>query len=137
MLDPVGVWCFVAGYAIAEDTGERIDLYGADPRGYGIFERGGRMMALLEAGGRVAGQTEAEMAELYRSVIAYSGKWSVDAEKFVTEVDLASDPGLVGTSQVRYYTYDGEIMSLRTPPLALPGFNGRRAVVYADWKREG
>jgi hypothetical protein len=55
MLDPVGVWCFVAGYAIAEDTGERIDLYGADPRGYGIFERGGRMMALLEAGGRVGG----------------------------------------------------------------------------------
>jgi lipocalin-like protein len=137
MLDPVGVWRFVAGYAIAEDTGERIDLYGADPRGYGLFDPGGRMIMLLEATGRVAGQTEAEMAQLYRSMIAYSGKWSVDAEKFVTEVDLASDPSLVGTSQVRYYTYDGEIMSLRTPALALPGFNGRIAVVYADWKRGG
>jgi len=132
MLDPVGVWRFVAGYAIAEDTGERIDPYGADPRGYGIFDRGGRMIALLEASGRVAGKSEAQMAELYRSMIAYSGKWSVDGEKFVTEVDIASDPSLVGTSQIRYYTYDGEIMSLRTPPMALPAFNGRKAVIYAD-----
>jgi hypothetical protein len=136
MLDPVGVWRFVAGYAIAEETGERIELYGADPRGYGIFEPGGRMMAMLEASGRVAGKSEAEMAELYRSMVAYSGRWSVDAEKFITEVDLASDPSLVGTTQVRYYTYDGQIMSLRTPPMALPAFNGRNAVIYADWKRE-
>ncbi len=136
MLDPVGVWRLIAGYAIAEETGERIELYGADPRGYGIFEPGGRMMAMLEASGRVAGKTEAEMAGLYRSMVAYSGKWSVDAEKFITEVDLASDPNLVGTTQVRYYTYDGEIMSLRTPPMALSVFNGRNAVIYADWRRE-
>ena len=37
MLNPVGVWRFIAGYAIDEQTGERIDLYGAEPRGYGIF----------------------------------------------------------------------------------------------------
>jgi hypothetical protein len=136
MLDLVGVWRFIAGYAIAEETGERIELYGADPRGYGIFEPSGRMMAMLEASGRVAGKSEAERAELYRSMVAYSGKWSVDAEKFITEVDLASDPSLVGTTQVRYYAYDGQIMSLRTPPMALPAFNGRNAVIYADWKRE-
>ncbi len=136
MLDPVGVWHFAAGYAIAEGTGELIELYGDDPRGYGIFEPGGRMMAMLEASGRVAGKSEAEMAELYRSMVAYSGKWSVDAEKFITEVDLASDPSLVGTTQVRYYTYDGQIMSLRTPPMALPAFNGRTAVIFADWKRK-
>jgi hypothetical protein len=136
MLNPVGVWRFIAGYAIAEETGERTDLYGAEPRGYAIFDAGGRMMGMLEASGRVAGDSETEMAELYRSIIAYSGKWSVDAEKFITEVDLASDPSLVGTAQVRYYTYDGQMMSLRTPPMALPRFGGRTAVIYADWKRE-
>ena len=62
---------------------------------------------------------------------------AVEGEKFVTEVDLASDPNLVGTSQVRYYTSDGESMSLRTPPMAGPAFNGQKAVIYADWKREG
>ena len=136
MLDPVGVWRFIAGYAIAEETGERIELYGAEPRGYGIFEPGGRMMAMLGASGRVPGESVSEMAELYRSMVAYSGKWSVDAEKFITEVDLASDPSWVGTTQVRFYTYDGQIMSLRTPPVALPAFNGRTAVIYAEWQRE-
>ena len=60
MLDPVGVWRFIAGYAIAEETGEHVELYGADRRGYGIFEPGGRMMAMLEASGRVAGKSEAQ-----------------------------------------------------------------------------
>lgn len=136
MLDPVGVWRLIAGYAIAEETGERIELYGLDPRGYAIIERGGRMMAMLGASGRAAGKSEAEMAELYRSMIAYSGRWSVDAEKFTTEVDLASDPSLVGTTQVRYYAYDGRTWSLRTPPMIIPAFDGRTAVIYADWKRE-
>jgi hypothetical protein len=94
------------------------------------------MIAMLEASGRVTGNSMAEMSELFRSLIAYSGKWSVDAEKFVTKVDLASDPSLVGTSQVRYYTFDGETLSLRTPPIALPAFDGRKAIVYADWERE-
>jgi Lipocalin-like domain len=136
MFDPVGAWRLIAGYAIVEQTGERIELYGPDPRGYAIIAHGGRMMAMLGASGRVAGKSEAEMAELYRSMIAYSGKWSVDTEKFTTEVDLASDPSLVGTTQIRYYTYEGQLWSLRTPPIAIAAFDGRPAVIYADWKRE-
>ena len=70
-------------------------------------------------------------------MLAYSGKWSIDSQKFVTQVDIAADPGWVGTTQVRYYTFDGRTLSLRTAPLALPSLSGRKAVVYADWEKEG
>jgi len=137
MLDLVGVWRLVASYVLLEDTGERTELLGSEPRAYGIFEPGGRMMVIGHANDRIPGTSTAAMAELFRSMVAYSGKWSIDGEKFVTVVDVAADPSWVGTVQVRYYTFDGQTLSLRTAPLELPSFPGRKAVVYADWVRDG
>jgi hypothetical protein len=136
MLDLAGVWRLVASYVVFEDTGERTELLGYEPSAYAIFEPGGRMMVIGHAKSRIPGTSTAAMAELFRSMVAYSGKWSIDSEKFVTEVDIAADPGWVGTKQVRYYTFDGETLSLRTAPLEIPSFAGRKGIVYADWVRD-
>ena len=40
-------------------------------------------------------------------MIAYTGRWWIDGEKFVTQVDGAWDPGWVGTEQVRHFVFDG------------------------------
>jgi hypothetical protein len=136
MLDLGGVWRLVASYVVLEDTGERTDLLGSEQRAYGIFEPGGRMIAIGQAKDRIPGTSTSAMAELFRTMFAYSGKWSIDDEKFVTEVDVAADPSWVGTRQVRYYTFDGETLSLRSAPLALPSFAGRKGIVYADWVRD-
>jgi hypothetical protein len=137
MLDLVGVWRLVgASYVVLEETGERTELLGSEPRAYAIFEPGGRVMVIGQANNRTPGTSTAAMAELFQSMVAYSGKWSIDGEKFVTVVDLAADPSWVGTVQVRYYTFDGHTLSLRTAPLELPSFPGRRAVVYANWEKE-
>jgi hypothetical protein len=136
MLDLVGVWRLVASYVVVEGTGERTELLGHEPYAYAIFEPGGRMMVIGQAKNRTPGTSTAAMAELFRSIVAYSGKWSIDSEKFVTEVDIAADPGWVGTTQVRYYNFDGQTLSLRTAPLELPSHPGRKAVVYADWEKE-
>jgi hypothetical protein len=138
MLDLVGVWRLVgASYVVFEGTGERTELLGSSPRAYGIFEPGGRVMMIGQANDRTPGTSTAAMAELFRSMVAYSGKWSIDGEKLVTVVDVAADPSWVGTVQVRYYTFDGRTLSLRTAPLEFPSFPGRKAVVYADWEKEG
>ena len=137
MLDLVGVWRLVASYVVLEETGERTELLGSEPRAYAIFEPRGRMIVIGTASDRIPGTSTAAVAELFRSMVAYSGKWSIDGEKFVTEVDVAADPGWVGTKQVRYYTFDGHTLSLRTAPLELPSFPGRKAVVYAEWEKEG
>ena len=137
MLDLVGVWRLVASYVVFEETGERTELLGLEPRAYAIFEPRGRMIVIGTASDRIPGTSTAAVAELFRSMVAYSGKWSIDGEKFVTEVDVAADPGWVGTKQVRYYTFDGHTLSLRAAPLELPSFPGRKAVVYAEWEKEG
>jgi hypothetical protein len=137
MLDLVGVWRLVASYVVLEETGERTELLGSEPRAYAIFEPGGRMIMIGTANDRMPGTSTAAAAELFRSMVAYSGKWSVDSEKFVTEVDVAADPGWVGTQQIRYYTFVGQTLSLRTAPFELPSFPGQKAVVYADWEKDG
>src|SRR5579862_4144286 len=135
MPDLVGVWRLVGGYAIAQESGERVELFGNHPIGYAVFEPGGRMMAIAAANDRIPGVSMPEMAQLFTSMVAYSGKWSIDSEKFITEVDLASDPSWVGKAQVRYYSFDGQTLSLRTAPLEHPSFPGRKAIVYADWRK--
>ena len=136
MLDLVGVWRLLASCVVLTDTGERTDLLGHEPSAYAIFEPGGRMMVMGQAKNRPPGTSTAAMAELFQSIVAYSGRWTIDSEKFATEVDIAADPGWVGTTQVRYYTFDGQTLSLRTAPLELPTHLGRKAVVYADWEKE-
>ncbi|HEV2335228.1 MAG TPA: lipocalin-like domain-containing protein, partial [Stellaceae bacterium] len=131
----VGVWRLVGGYAIAQESSERVELFGNDPIGYAVFEPGGRMMVIAAASDRIPGVSTPEMAQLFKSMVAYSGKWSIDSEKFVTEVDLASDPSWIGNAQVRYYAFDGQTLSLRTAPLEHPSFPGMKAIVYADWRK--
>ena len=137
MSDLVGVWRLVDFYALSEGDDERTQLLGDDPSGDAVFEPSGRMMAMVTAGNRMTGRSVPEMAELFLSMAAYSGKWSIDDQKFTTVVDVAWDPSWVGTSQIRYYTFDGKILTLRTDPLELAALPGRKAIVYARWEREG
>jgi hypothetical protein len=63
----------------------------------------GRFFAFVTAESRNAPQTSEEQAAAsYRTVIAYTGNWRLDGEKFITKVDVAWNPGWVGTDQVRF-----------------------------------
>src|SRR5215472_8387313 len=94
------------------------------------------MMAIGQAKNRAAGTSTAAMAELFRSMFAYSGKWSIDSKKFVTKVDLAADPGWVGTSQVRYYTSTGEHSLSERLPWSSQHFLGERPLSTRSGKRK-
>ena len=131
MPELVGAWKLTGAYFIAQDSGQRLDLLGADPFGYAVLESQGRMIAFLSAGGREG----AEPASLYKSMIAYTGRWSADQERFVTQVDGAWDPSWVGTEQVRFYTAHEDTLSLRTSPFEHPAFPGQKVIGYVDWQR--
>jgi hypothetical protein len=136
MLDLVGAWRLEAAYFVAQDTGDRLDLLGTEPLGYVVFAANSRMIVLLTAGGRTPTASSSEMATLFKSMIAYTGRWSIDGEKIVTHVDGAWDPSWVGTEQARYYTFDGRTLSVRTAPLDHPAFPGQKAIGYVDWQRD-
>ena len=136
MVDLVGTWRLKAGYVVVQDTGDRVDLFGPEPFGYAVFESNGRMIALLTPGTRPLAASNADMAALFKSMVAYTGRWSIDGERFVTKVDGAWDRSWVGTDQVRYLSFDGQTMSIRTAPIEHPAFPGQKAIGYLEWEKD-
>jgi Lipocalin-like domain len=89
----VGTWKIVS--AVVEDvqTKEQKPLYGEHPKGYLILLPTGRMMSLLVSEGRKAPQTDAERSTAYRSMVAYTGKYTLEGNKWTTKPDVAFGPG--------------------------------------------
>jgi Lipocalin-like domain len=108
----VGIWKLVSYDVEFQATGERKPMYGKNPTGYLIFASEGRMMGLITAGGRKPGETDQDRAALSRTMIAYTGTYHVEADKFTTKVDASWNESWTGTNQVRFYKLDGNRLDI-------------------------
>jgi hypothetical protein len=79
-----------------------------------------------------------EHTAAYRTLTAYTGKWRVDCEKFITKVDVAWNPAWVGTEQIRFWRLAGNRLVIRSAPISLPNPNGpdRLVVAHLVWEKE-
>jgi hypothetical protein len=128
-LNLAGAWRLTASYFVDQQTGQRCDEFDAHVFGSVVFNANGRMTVLMTSGVRTKAVSDSERSALFTSMVAYTGKWSVDDEKLVTQVDGAWDPTWIGTEQVRYHAFDGQTLSFRTAPLQLPRVSRPRG----DW----
>jgi hypothetical protein len=120
----LGIWKLVSFETELQATGERRPVYGKNPNGYIVFTPQGRMMALLTSEGRKAAGTDEERSALFRTMVAYSGIYRLDSDKFITKVDVSWNETWTGTEQVRFYKLDGDrldIVSAWAPNLTNPG----------------
>jgi hypothetical protein len=99
----LGVWKLLTYDVEFQDGRVNKAPFGQNPSGYLIFTEEGRMMGLIEAEGRKAAKTDEERSNLLLSLIAYSGTYRLEADKWTTKVDVSWLPHLNGTEQVRYY----------------------------------
>ncbi len=128
----LGFWRLVSFQARTEDTGEVLDLYGPDPRGTIVFGAG-RMAVVVAASARAPPADEAGVASAFRGMMAYTGRYTVEGDRIVTEVDAAWHPAWENTRQPRFFTLGGDRLTLTTDvqghPL-FPGRLGRGVVVF-------
>ena len=128
----IGLWRLVSAKREYED-GEVSEIYGGKPRGYLLLAPGGRMMAILTATDRSSTDNE---AGLYREMMAYSGRYRVEGNRWITDVDVSWHPDWLGTGQMREFRLDGDELHIRTqgqPHPANPGRIGRGILL---WRRE-
>jgi hypothetical protein len=130
----VGAWKIVS--AVVEDvqTKEQKPLYGEHPKGYLILLASGRMMSLLVSDGRKAPQTDEERSAAYRSMVAYTGKFRVEGNKWITKPDVAWNDAWL-TDQERNFRIDGDKLYIETEPQMNPNF-GKVVRVTLIWERE-
>jgi hypothetical protein len=128
-----GTWKIVS--AVVEDvsTKEQKPLYGDHPKGYLILLPTGRMMSLLVSEGRKAPLTDDERSAAYRSMVAYTGKYTLDGNKWTTKPDVAWNEAWM-MDQVRYFRLDGDKLVVETEPAMNPNY-GKVVRVTLVWQR--
>ena len=104
----LGIWKIISYEWEIQATGERQPIMGKIPTGYITFTTEGLMMAIITGEGRKAPNTDQDRAQLFRSMIAYSGRYRLEGDKWITKVDVAWTPARLGTEQVRFFRFDGD-----------------------------
>ena len=69
-----------------------------------------------------SGATAAEKAAAADGVVAYAGRYEVQGDRVLHHVDVSFFPNWVGTTNVRVFQWDGNTLTLSTPPDAAGGF---------------
>jgi hypothetical protein len=95
-----------------------------------------RVVAILTASGRKSPKNEANRAESFGSMVAYSGRFHLDGNRLTTRVDVAWDEGQVGTEQIRFCAIVGDVLTIETAPFVSPRFGGRTVRAFLTWHRE-
>ncbi len=134
----IGTWTLRATERKNLETGEAAPLWGASPSGTLIYTADGRMSALVLAENRnapaAAVPTEAEALSLFKSMVAYAGRYTIEAERVVHHVEQSWNQTWTGTDVVRSYKFDGDRLTLTTAPAPNPR-DGKLSVSTLVWER--
>ena len=132
----LGNWKLVSFYTEDTQTQQRTNSYGEQPTGAIGFTPAGRFFAFATADGRKPAVTAEAQAAAYRTMIAYTGQWRVDGNRFITKVDVAANPALVGTEQVRFWAVKEGKLHITTAPLPNPANAAGTLIGTLVWERE-
>lgn len=128
----IGNWKLVSWQVIAED-GSPQDVFGTAPKGYLVLTPEGRSIVVTTAAGRKGGKDDPTRAALHKSMLAYSGRYRVEGNDFITTVEVSWNEQWNGTEQRRHYRIEGDklfIESAPAPSIIFPGKTDFRRIVW-------
>jgi hypothetical protein len=117
-----GIWELVGCEIEIQAAGQKEPAMGPNPTGYTIFSPEERVWFVLTGGGRKPAKTVEERAELLNTIVAYTGKYRVEEDKWITKVDVAWNPEWVGTEPVRTYKLEGDRLQVLIPWRVMPNW---------------
>src|SRR5262249_7913668 len=85
----IGTWKLISQETEIQATGEKAAALGQSPAGYVIITAEGRLMTVVTADGRKPPDTVQERAELLNNMVAYTGRYRLEGDKWITSVDVA------------------------------------------------
>ncbi len=132
----VGTWKLVSASSTTS-AGERNETpYGLNPAGLLTYTLDGRMNAMISYGGRkslsVGGGTLEEQADAFKTFLAYAGRYTLSDDKVIHRVEISSIQTYVGKNLVRGVKFQGDRITLTTPPTPV---SGKTQVFELTWER--
>jgi hypothetical protein len=128
----LGTWKLVSFEEELQATGKRELTLGKNPSGYIIFTPEGRFMTVLAGDGRKASKTDQDRSDLLKSMMAYTGMYRLEGDRFITKVDVSWNHIWTGTEQARFFRFDGgrlNIITAWTQSPTRPGLGMARGIM--------
>jgi hypothetical protein len=138
----LGVWRLVSSQATVTHEGKTEVYNTKNPKGYLILTPWQRMMTVSIGGDgdrKKVPTSDADLSELWKSLLAYTGKFRVEGEYLVTKVDVAWYELWADTEQRRKFKLEGDLLTIVTKPQPIGGMGPRgKALVSCRvvWERE-
>jgi len=131
-----GVWRLTSlKLRIVGDESFETDVFGPNPKGYLVFTTQGRMAAVLSAADRKPPANDADYIALMKSFSAYTGKYTVEDDKWTTKVDVSWNEVYNSQDQVRFFKLVGDSLSVWTPEQS-DVWPGKKVVFALTFARE-
>jgi hypothetical protein len=125
------------------DTGEQIDALGADPVGFVSYGADGRVHAIVVKRDRPSPAClpppGSEKLELFDSMLAYAGTYTLHGDHVVHHVDASWNQALTGTDLIRFYKLHGSMLEIWGAPAPDP-YTGRTVahrITFEKWASNG
>lgn len=134
-----GTWQLVSYKRTLVKTGETTDVFGKSPKGSITFGRDGRVIALMTSDKRphvpdAAKMTDKQRAELYKTMIAWAGTYSLYEKTIKIRVDVSWNESWNGTELMRFVNFEGAKMIIKTEP-AIGALDGKLRTSVFVWEK--
>jgi hypothetical protein len=133
----LGTWKLKSFVREVAGSGERYNQMGEHPDGYLSYSADARMLEFFvseEQPRPRANPTDDERIKLHKSMLAYGGSYTLSIGKIVHHNDIEWDGRRIGSDQVRFYTFEGQSLVIRTESNKSP-IDGREGVGVLTFER--
>jgi Lipocalin-like domain len=132
----VGTWKLVSASSTTSAGEGSGSPYGTNPAGFLTYTADGRVSAQISYDGRKSlsfgGGTSEEQAEAFKTFLAYAGRYTLSGDKVTHHIEVSSIQNYVGKELVRTVKFQGDQITLVTPPTTV---NGKIQIVELIWQR--
>ena len=133
----VGVWKLTSFTRKDAQSGQVTNVFGEQPVGYLMYTKAGRIFAFLVGTDRkppaAVEPTDSERAELFRSMVGYTGTYRVEGGKIIVRADASWVQSWTGVDRTQLAEVVGNQLTI-TATLKSPR-DGQEVFVSNVWER--
>ncbi|MBI2304586.1 MAG: lipocalin-like domain-containing protein [Chloroflexi bacterium] len=132
----VGTWRLVS-FELRSADGQVSYPYGQDAAGYIMYNEDGYMsVAFMSANrpkfvsGNIRGGSTEEKVAAVDTDVSYCGTYEIQGDKVIHHIEVSLFPNWIGVDKERIFAFDGDRLSLSTPPLLVDGIQQTGHLVW-------
>ena len=134
----VGTWRLVSYVSEETESKTTYKPFGDNPGGLISYTPDGYIIVIIADPTRKPPAepkaTDAEAAQLYRTMNSYAGRYKTDGDKLIVNPEIASSPAVVGTELTYVFEVKGDRYQLKTNPF-VSQLTGKQIASSLVWER--